>query len=128
MVDAPPPPNYSFMEALPVSCPPDHAIRRAYEGVWRYVTSNPPVPSDFQSFAAVKKAPPTADPCRWASCSVFLTKDAAYTKLPKMRARYGYLAKIKITANCGFTDLKKVHIDFWRFSTFTPTVLEVEAI
>jgi len=116
------------MEDLPPLCPPDYAELKAYDGVWRYVTSYPPVPSDFQSWAAIKEAPPTADPCRWASCSVFLTKDAAYKKLPKMRARHKFLVKIAITAKCGFTHCRDLHIDFWRFKSFKPTVLEVEAI
>jgi hypothetical protein len=120
--------KFEYMEDLPPSCPPDTAVLKAYDGVWRYVTSNPPVPSDFQSLASAKDAPPTVDPCRWASCSVFLTKDAAYQKLPKMRARYKFLAKITITAKCGFTSRQKLHIDFWRFKTFKPNLLEIEAI
>jgi hypothetical protein len=120
--------KYEYMENLPSLCPPDSAALKAYAEVWRFVTSNPPIPSDFQSLAATKAPPPTVDPCRWASCSVFLTRDAAYKKLPKLRARYGFLAKITISDKCGFTDRQKLHMDFWRFKTFRPNVLGVEAI
>lgn len=120
--------KYQYMEDLPPSCPPASAALKDYAEAWRFVTSNPPIPSDFQSWAAVKEPPPTVDPCRWASCSLFRTKDAAYAKLPKMRARYGYLARISISVKCGFTDCQKLHIDFWRFKTFSPQVLSVEAI
>jgi hypothetical protein len=123
--------KYEFMEELPPCCPPDTAVLKGYAEAWRFVTSNTPVASDFRSGAAIKAAPPNVDPCRWASCSIFTTKDAAIatiTKLPKLRARFGFLAKISITEKCGFTDLQGFHIDFWRFKTYVPNVLEVEAI
>jgi hypothetical protein len=120
--------KYQWMEVLPPSCPPGSAELKAYAEAWRYVTSDPPNPSDFQSQAATKEPPPTVDPCRWAACSLFLTRDAAYKRLPKMRARYGYLAKVAISDKCGFTEAQKLHISFWRFKTFVPHVLSVEPI
>lgn len=120
--------KYEFMEDLPGCCPPDEALLQGYDEAWRFVTTDPPTQGDFQSLAAVKPPPPTVDPCRWASCSLFSTKAAALQKLPKMRVRFKFLAKIRITEKCGFTDLKNFHIDFWRFKTHVPLVLEVEAL
>jgi len=56
--------KYQFMEALPPDCPASvGAVLEAYEGVWRFVSNNPPKHEDFQSWAAVKEAPPTASAC-----------------------------------------------------------------
>jgi hypothetical protein len=121
--------SIEFMEVLPQEggkCPPNDAVSQGYETVWRYVASDPPTPDDFKSHAAAKKPlPPGQDPCRWASCSLFLSDDGSYESLPKPRKRYKYIAKISITAMCGFTKQSGIHVDFWRFKTFKANVQQV---
>lgn len=120
--------SFTFKEQLPPSCPPQSAVLKGYEAVWRFVSANPPTDQDFMSYASQKPAPPGVDPCQWASCSVFTKKEAAFQKLPKPRARFSYIACIKITAKCGFTVERKSHVDFWRFSGFKPTIISVEPL
>jgi hypothetical protein len=118
-----------FKETLPGSCPPAGAGVRAYEGVWRFVSSNPVTDQDFASHHAQGKTPPpTVSACRWASSSLFLTKEAAYKHLPKPRKRFKYIAKVQITEQCGVSVLVRTHIDFWRFDTFKPIVLAIEGL
>jgi len=118
-----------FMEALPPACPPEDAVLRVYEQVWRFVRTNPPSDKDFQSYAGLgKRPPPEMDPCRWASCSLFASKRTAYLFLPKLRNRFRFLARLQITDKCGYTKLTRAHIDFWRFETFKPTILDVERL
>jgi hypothetical protein len=118
-----------FKENLPENCPPKGAGIRAYDGIWRYVNSKDVTDQDFASYYALgKRPPPTVPPCRWASSSLFLTKEAAYTFLPKLRGRYKFIAKVNITEKCGVSLLLKSHIDFWRFDTFKPSVVAVEDI
>lgn len=116
-----------WKENLPENCPPQGAGTKAFEGVWRYVNSKNVTDKDFASYYALGKKPPkTVSLCRWASSSLFLTKEAAYLLLPKLRRRYKYIAKVNITDKCGVSLLLKSHIDFWRFSTFAPLVVAVE--
>ena len=118
-----------YKENLPDGCPPDGAGVRAYEGVWRYVTSKTVTDNDFASYHALgKPRPKTVSPCRWASSSLFLTQEAAYLLLPKLRGRYKHIAKVNISEKCGVSLLLKSHIDFWRYDTFKPAVVAVEDI
>ena len=118
-----------FKENLPASCPPAGAGPKAYAAVWRFVNSNPITDKDFASYYALgKKPPPTVPLCRWASTSLFLTKEAAYKLLPKPRQRFKYIAQVSVTDKCGVSILKRSHIDFWRFDTFTPTVTAIETV
>jgi len=57
-----------------------------------------------------------------------MTKAEAFTKLPKPRRRFKYIAKIKITTKCGLTDQQKLHVDFWPFDTFKAHILDVEEL
>lgn len=113
-------------------CPPADAIQQGYGEVWRYVASNPPTAADFQSQWEAKKPLPlgidVSQLCRWASCSLFLSRDGSYLALPRPRKRYKYIAKLSVTANCGFTKQTGVHVDFWRFKGFKPKILDVVAL
>jgi hypothetical protein len=123
--------TYNFMENLPASCPPETATMKAYGAAWRFVNANPPTDADFRSYAAMrpdKPRPPMVTPCRWASCSMFLTKSTALKKLPKPRERFDFFVKISITEKCGFTHQQKDHVDFWRFDTFKPNIIEIEEL
>jgi hypothetical protein len=118
-----------WKENLPKDCPPKGAGKRAYEGIWRYVKSKTVTDQDFASYHALgKPRPATVSPCRWASSSLFLTKEAAYFLLPKLRGRFKFIAKVNITEKCGVSILTRSHIDFWRYDTFKPSVVAVENI
>lgn len=121
-----------FVEQLPASCPPAEAVAVNYETIWRYVNSNPPIESDFQSHAMRNKNPPPGvDPCRWASCSLFLidnVNNLAYKALPKVKKKYKFLAQLKVTHLCGVTLSNGRHVDFWRFSGVIPNVTRVIAL
>jgi hypothetical protein len=119
-----------FLENLPQGrggpCPPTGAQQKTYKSLWRYVSNNPPTVKDFASHAAQgKPIYPGVAPCRWASCSMFLAKNVTYQALPKPRKNLKYIARVSITAQCGVSDEKGIHLDFWPFSTFVPNVLEV---
>jgi hypothetical protein len=118
-----------FMVELPQEggkCPPADAVQQGYAEVWRYVASNPPTAADFQSQSEAKKPLPAGvTACRWASCSLFVSPDGPYLALPTLRKRYKYIAKLSITANCGFTKQTGMHVDFWRFKAFKPNILGV---
>lgn len=119
-----------FLEKLPQAegapCPPDGANGNAYAALWRFVSNNPPTLEDFKSHAA-KGKPVFGDisPCRWASCSMFLAQNVTYGALPKVRKKFKYVAKVAITAKCGISQETGIHLDFWPFSTFKPTILDV---
>jgi hypothetical protein len=122
----------NFLEQLPQAqgdpCPPVKALQKAYGSLWRYVSNNPPTVADFASHAAQGKTMPKVGditPCRWASCSLFIANNVTYQRLPKPRKRFKYIARLSITPQCGMSDEKGIHLDFWPFSGFAPKVLEV---
>jgi hypothetical protein len=122
-----------FMEEMPDSCPPPGAGPFDYETVFRFVTANPASDEDFASHKALEKKtgkgrPRIVPPCIWAATSLFLTKESAYETLPKLRGRYKFMAKVKITQQCGVSILKRSHISFWRYSTFKPSVHGYESL
>lgn len=90
------------------------------------MSQNPPTLEDFKSHAAQGK-PIFGDisPCRWASCSMFLAQNVTYQALPKVRQKFKFVAKVSITAKCGVSKEGGIHLDFWPFATFKPTILEV---
>jgi hypothetical protein len=119
--------HLQFKENLPALCPPPLAASEAYEGVWRFVNSNPVTDQDFASYHALgKPCPPSVPPCKWASSSLFLNKDAAFGCLPKPRKRFKYIARVNISKRCGVSILTRSHIDFWRFAVFVPSVIAIE--
>jgi hypothetical protein len=121
--------SLKFKENLPKDCPPKGADCRAYDGIWRYVKAETVTDKDFASYYALgKKRPEVVSECRWASSSMFLTENAAYVLLPKLRGRYKFIAKVNVTVKCGVSILTKSHIDFWRYDTFKPSVAAVKPI
>lgn len=130
-----------FMEELPDSCPPVGAGPFAYESVFRFANCNPVTNDDFASHKALeekakaegkkpKGRPKDVTPCVWSATSLWLTREAALgvLALPKMRGRFKFLARVKITSECGVSVLKRSHISFWRYATFKPAVHSVEAL
>jgi len=74
---------------------------------------------------------PIADPCKWRSCSMFLSRDKAIDiagKLPKSRIRDPHLALVNISPSDGraLVNAKTKHIDLWLSSTFNPAAAIVE--
>jgi hypothetical protein len=59
---------------------------------------------------------------------MFLAQNVTYGALPKVRKKYKYVAKVSITAKCGVSQETGIHLDFWPFSTFKPTVLDIIAL
>ncbi len=110
-----------FRESLPDNCPPTDAVNVAYDAIYRFLPSNPPEDSHFDSYAAKEKPrPEVVDLCRWSSCSFFLAKKTAIKLLPKLRGRFKFLACLKVPEGSGLSKEKKGHIDFWFFNTFDP--------
>lgn len=113
-----------WLENLPPGCPPGAASDIELLGVYRVVTSDKPTGEDFQSHAA-RKVPlrPTATPCDWASCSLFLSRDKAIEiagKLPKPRFSNPHLALLTIAPGDGKSLINKrsTHIHFWAAKDF----------
>lgn len=122
-----------FKEELPASCPPPQAHNGGYASLVRFVRNMPPVQSDFESHSKLgKQRPPTVPPCKWASCSLFQTRDAALAKfkLPRLRQLFSGVAIINIPENSGQSVAKNGHVDFWMFSSFDPlnSVVDVEEL
>lgn len=130
-----------FMEVLPDSCPPADAAPFDYENVYRFANCNPVTNDDFASHKVLeekakaegkkpKGRPKGVTPCFWSATSLWLTKEAALgvLALPRMRGRFKFLAKVKITTECGVSILKRSHISFWRYAKFKPTVHSVEPL
>ena len=112
-----------FKEALPASCPPNHALGGACESAFRLIETAKPLATDFASSAAKKLPKPLkVDDCRWASCSLFATIELLRTKqkvFPKLR-KCNFYVEIKIPANAGRHVTENGHIDFWMFTSFDP--------
>jgi hypothetical protein len=130
-----------FMEELPDSCPPAGAGPFDYESVFRFANCNPVTNDDFASHKVLEekakaegKPPPRrpkdVTPCVWSATSLWLTREAALgiAALPRMRGKFKFLARVKITSECGVSVLKRSHISFWRYATFKPAVDSVEAL
>ena len=123
-----------YCEALPNHCPPEEAKETAIGIAYRVGYSDPPTMDDFASHNKLgQKKPPRVDSCKWASCSLFSDKAKAenLTKLPKIRCRNPYLAKLDIPKGSGkWLKGKRSHIDFWMFKSFNPisATLELEKV
>ena len=77
-----------FAEVLPPQCPPQGASDVSIEKAYRAVTSMTPQASDFASHAALKRPIGNGvDPCRHASCSLFLSKDACLMIHPVLEVK-----------------------------------------
>jgi len=114
------------MEELPDQCPPAKALDVGIDEAFRVIPFENPTLDDFKSYAAQKKrAPPGVDLCRWASCSLCVTKEQATIlagKLPKLREKDPHVVKLSIKKGSGrsMKNYSGTHIDFWMFATFNP--------
>jgi hypothetical protein len=126
----------TFLEQLPDQCPPVDAKEYDFVVAYRVVICDNPSIEDFRSHAARNKIRPEAvDPCRWASCSIFLSRDSAIEiarKLPKPRYKSPFLAAFPISMGDGVSLLKSKspHVDFWMYADFDPiaSIVETESV
>lgn len=114
-----------YHEDLPLSCPPQLSKDDQISNAYRRVDDKVATIGDFASQAAKGVEPLfPVDPCKWASCSLFLNKAQIVNisaKLPKPRSHSNYVAEMNIPASSGrWLAGKKGHIDFWMYGTFNP--------
>ena len=115
-----------YLEDLPPDCPPaNKASEISVEAAYRVVSCMTPTVTDFYSNSALGiPKPPTVDACRYASCSLFMSRDKALeiaSKLPKMRIAQPHLSLCNIEPFHGKSYInKKKHVDFWPYDTFDP--------
>jgi hypothetical protein len=113
-----------FLEELPPQCPPAGAQGMEINGAYRVVSCDKPTISDFWSQAKLGvPMRPTTDPCKWCSCSLFLSRDKAVDiagKLPKTRIKQPHLALINIGPSDGraLVNNRTSHVDLWVSATF----------
>lgn len=118
-----------FKEKLPKQCPPIDAEDRSYDEIWRALPETTPKPEHFLSKAATETCTlPDIDPCRFASCSMFTTKNSASKILGFPKYRNGALAKLNLPVGAGLSKKKKQHVDFWAYAgfDFVGAILEIK--
>lgn len=123
--------NPEFAEVLPDQCPPTDALAKFNFNVVRLVPGSQATYADFASHAAKGMAiRGDCDPCRWASCSLFLAPDrdlkgpTPVMKLPRLR-NLCYLAFLTVDGSSGqCLPGARGHLDFWMYASFAP----VEAV
>jgi hypothetical protein len=113
-----------FLEELPPQCPPATAQGISIEGAYRVVSCAKPTIKDFWSQSRLGiPLRPISDPCKWRSCSLFLSRDKAIDiagKLPKSRMKEPHLALVNIDPSDGraLVNKKTSHVDLWLSNTF----------
>ena len=124
-----------FLETLPATeCPPSNTLIKEEFSGYRLVASQQPAISDFYSKAALNEpSRPDEDECRWASCSLFPTRNDVDLKLKAIKSlkrRYKFAVKLDVPVNSGHAYFTTGHIDFWMFKTFDPiaAVVATEAL
>lgn len=121
-----------FLETLPPNCPPKAAHNGGCGSAFRFVSCAKPAAVDFASNQAKGETPhPEADPCRWASCSLY-TDMATVQKKRKLKKlkRYPFVAELSIASGSGYLVQEGTHIDFWMSDTFDPlkAIVNVKAL
>lgn len=113
-----------FREPLPDNCPPADAHEGACACAFRFVSTNSPTASDFDSYAAQGNPLPDGIgvcACRWASCSLFPDLETARKKRKlKSLRKYRYVAELNIAEKSGRLKVSYAHIDFWMYENFDP--------
>lgn len=120
----------NFLEPLPESCPPDSASSLSNGTAIRLLKNNSPKIQDFKSYSSLGKGcPKNMDPCKWASCSMFIAENdnAAYDQaaalvcLPKLK-RFSFAAFVSISPRIGVAEVgsHSKHADYWLASDFDP--------
>lgn len=121
----------TYLEQLPPNCPPaNKASEQTIDGAYRIVSSMNPTIADFYSNARLGiPLRPTMDPCRHASCSLFISRDMAIDiagKLPKTRIADPHISLCSIDTFDGQCYInKKKHIDLWAYDNFDPSTVVV---
>lgn len=113
----------AFWEHLPEQCPPEEAVEQQIDLAFRVVFSNPVKLEHFKSHAALgRPKPPKVDNCRYSSCSLFTSKEAAKSiaRLPRMRAKHPFVAHVTLPQGAGVWVAQRDHIDFWLYAEFDP--------
>lgn len=116
-----------YLEDLPPNCPLAASEDISVDAVYRVVRSMNPGIDDFLSNAALRiTKPPTVDDCKWASCSLFKSRDKAINianKLAKTRIMDPHLSLCDIKVGYGKSiSNSKAHVDFWPYRTFDPAI------
>lgn len=118
---------FVFEEELPDACPPLAALDCGYEALFRLVPTDVPLAEHFRSKAAEGKiCPPGQDACGWASCSMFKVVPKDLMKLTRIRAKYKFIAEVKIDVGSGVSVGANDHVDFWKYAGFDPSVAVVK--
>lgn len=108
-----------YAEELPSQCPPDDAVDRAWDALYRAVPCKPAEVKHFASKAANGDKPSVLDdPCRFASCSMYTALRPAEKMLQYPNYKDGAVVKLKISAGSGKSKRKKQHVDFWAYMGF----------
>ena len=116
-----------FKENLPPSCPPSTAIALSKQILIRLVPANPATAKDFASYAALgRTCPAGSDPCKWASCSMFLETAPrenliGLLRLPNLR-RMKFIARIAVEPSSGKAEVaqRTGHVSFWMYESYDP--------
>lgn len=110
----------TYAETLPAECPPEDASTDALEKVYRLGKNKNPTEADFHSHAQLGTPKPPhykATDCQWASCSMFVTEEAALA-IKGLARRNPWVIELSIPADAGKHKFRGEHVDFWRFADF----------
>jgi hypothetical protein len=109
-----------FKEELPEDCPFPDSQDVALEDVWRFLEGAEVTPGCFDSYSKKgKPVHPSATPCQWSSCSLFIgdSYSAAALKLPRFK-KFLARALLSVPSGSGRSYIKEKHVDFWAFEHF----------
>lgn len=130
--------TYEFAEPLPEQCPPANAHPLEDAIVIRLATQPNPAPECFLSYAALgRPIRGDIDPCRYASCSVYVQDEKgeeqlnAIRRLPRFKKfKHAFLLKIDPNAGLALVNAATKHVDLWMFKGFDPVsaVVSVQAM
>lgn len=109
----------TFLEPLPVSCPPEDALDQPLVKVWRFVDAARKcvadlVPTDFSSHAALNLPVGNATECESRSCSLWVdARVKKASKMPKLKSMN--MAQMDIPEGNGrwVENTGRGHVHFW---------------
>lgn len=126
------PPDFNWVEELPVNCPPPEAIPPAEQEYYRLVSAFPPTDRDFWSY---RKLYPTKrynlPECIVRSCSLTSTIERA-KELSLLPLGHGKrIAKVLLPPTCGVvlkTTKNPAHYSWWQDRGFDPVAICIELV
>jgi hypothetical protein len=108
-----------YSDSLPDQCPPSDASDVEIPEAWRFARHSPPIAQDFLSHAALGKVNVAHDPCEWASCSLWTTKEGLLNVMKLSKPRNEKIVRLKIPFGSGSSKIKENgHVDFWCYAGF----------